>query len=242
MTGAATLPALIERFFTQRLMRQRNTSTHTIASYRDTFRLLFAFAQTTLDKLPSRLDLADLDAPFIFAFLDDLEVSRAIGIKMRNLRLTAIRAFFRFAALEEPSHGGQIQRVLAIPAKLHDKREMHFLTRAEINALLAAPDRSTWIGQRDHMLLHLAPQTGLRLSEIIRLEREEWFWEGGAPMSDASANAARSVARRSPGRPVNCCRLGSRRQGRKARRSYFPTFMAARFALTPCSACWSGMS
>jgi site-specific recombinase XerD len=172
MNAAATLPSLIERFFTQRLMQQRNASPHTIASYRDTFRLLFAFAQAKLGKPPSRLDLADLDAPFIGAFLDDLEASRSIGIKTRNLRLTAIRAFFRFVALEEPAFSGQIQRVLAIPGKLHDKREVHFLTRGEIDAILAAPDRSTWIGRRDHMLLHLAVQTGLRLSEIVQLERD----------------------------------------------------------------------
>jgi integrase/recombinase XerD len=172
MTGVAILPSLIERFFTQRLMQQRNASPHTIASYRDTFRLLFAFAQARLGKPPSRLDLADLDAPFIGAFLDDLEANRSIGVKTRNLRLTAIRAFFRFVALEEPAFAGQIQRILAIPGKLHDKREVHFLTRDEIDAILAAPDRSTWIGRRDHMLLHLAAQTGLRLSEIVQLERD----------------------------------------------------------------------
>jgi integrase/recombinase XerD len=172
MTGRATLPPLIERFFTQRLMQQRNASPHTIASYRDTFRLLFAFTQATLGKPPSRLDLADLDAPFICAFLDDLEAGRSVGIKTRNLRLTAIRAFFRFVALEEPAYSGQIQRVLAIPGKLHDKREVHFLTRPEIEAILAAPDRGTWIGRRDHVLLHLAMQTGLRLSEIVQLDRD----------------------------------------------------------------------
>lgn len=171
MSAASILPALIERFFIQRLMQQRNASPHTIASYRDTFRLLFAFAQARLGKPPSRLDLTDLDAPFIGAFLDDLEASRSIGIKTRNLRLTAIRAFLRFVVLEEPAYAGQIQRVLAIPGKLHDKREVHFLTRDEINAILAAPDRSCWIGRRDHMLLHLAAQTGLRLSEIVQLER-----------------------------------------------------------------------
>lgn len=170
MTGTPILPSLIERFFTQRLMQQRNASPHTIASYRDTFRLLFVFAQARLGKPPSRLDLADFDAPFIGAFLDDLEASRSVGIRTRNLRLTAIRAFFRFAALEEPSYGGQIQRVLAIPGKLHDKREVHFLARGEIDAILAAPDRSTWIGRRDHMLLLLAVQTGLRLSEIVQLD------------------------------------------------------------------------
>lgn len=171
MTGTATLPTLVERFFTQRLIHQRDASPHTIAWYRDTFRLLFKFAQAKLGKLPSRLDLAELDAPFISAFLDDLESSRAIGAKTRNLRLTAVRAFFRFVSIEEPAFLGQCQRVLAIPGKLHDKREVHFLTRQEIDAILAAPDRNSWIGRRDHMLLHLAAQTGLRLSEIVLLER-----------------------------------------------------------------------
>lgn len=180
MNGAATLPSLIERFFTQRLMHQRNASPHTIASYRDTFRLLFIFAQARLGKPPSRLDLPDFDAPLIGAFLDDLEQTRSIGIKTRNLRLTAIRAFFRFVAFEEPALAGQIQRVLAIPGKLHDKREVHFLTRAEIDAILAAPDRSTWIGRRDHMLLHLTAQTGLRLSEITQLERSAVILGAGA--------------------------------------------------------------
>ncbi|NML96164.1 tyrosine-type recombinase/integrase [Novosphingobium olei] len=171
MTAPATLPSLVERFFTQRLIHQRNASPHTMASYRDTFRLLFTFAQTRLGKPPTRLDLTDLDAPFVRTFLDELEASRSIGIKTRNLRLTAIRAFFRFVAIEEPALAGQSQRVLAIPGKLHDKREVDFLTRTEIDAILAAPDRSTWIGRRDHMLLHLAAQTGLRLSEIVQLER-----------------------------------------------------------------------
>ncbi|KPF48753.1 integrase [Novosphingobium sp. AAP1] len=180
MSVASILPGLIERFFTQRLIQQRNASPHTIASYRDTFRLLFAFALARLGKPPSKLDLADLNAPFVGAFLDDLEASRSIGIKTRNLRLTAIRAFLRFVALEEPAYAGQIQRVLAIPGKLHDRREVHFLTRDEINAILAAPDRSSWIGRRDHMLLHLAAQTGLRLSEIVQLERTAVVLGAGA--------------------------------------------------------------
>lgn len=207
MTAAATLPTLIERFFTLRLMQQRNASPHTIASYRDTFRLLFAFAQETLGKPPSRLDLADLDAPFIGAFLDDLEASRSISIRTRNLRLTAIRAFFRFAALEEPAYAGQIQRVLAIPGKLHDKREVHFLTRSEIDAILAAPDRSTWIGRRDHMLLHLAMQTGLRLSEIVQLEQ-------GAVVLDVGAHV-RCIGK---GRKERCTPLTS--QTRRALRAW----------------------
>jgi site-specific recombinase XerD len=168
----ASLPTLIERFFTQRLIKQRNVSAHTIASYRDTFRLLFRFAHGRLRKLPSSLDLNDLDAPLIIAFLDELETRHAASIRTRNLRLTAIRSFFRFVAFEEPAHGAQVQRILAIPGKLHDKREVHFLSRAEIEAIVAAPDTRTWLGRRDYALLLLAIQTGLRLSELIGLDRE----------------------------------------------------------------------
>jgi integrase/recombinase XerD len=163
---------LIERYFTDRLMRQRNVSTNTIAAYRDTFRLLFSFAQVRLRKPPSSLSLDDLDAPFIGAFLTDLEVKRGIAIRTRNLRLTAIRSFFRFVSFEEPAHSALIQRVLAIPSKRHDKRRVHFLTRPEIDAILAAVDRTTWLGRRDHTLLLLACQTGLRLSELTSLDRD----------------------------------------------------------------------
>ena len=129
------------------------------------------FLQRTLNKPPSNLDLADLDASFIIAFLEDLEASRAIGIATRNLRLSAIRAFFRFLAFEEPANSGQIQRILAMPGKLTEKREVHFLSRPEIDAILAAPDRTRWIGRRDYTLLLLAVQTGLRLSELTSLDR-----------------------------------------------------------------------
>lgn len=171
---------LIERYFTERLMRQRDASPNTIASYRDTFRLLFTFAQARLRKPPSALALDDLDAPFIGAFLADLETKRGAGVRTRNLRLTAIRSFFRFASFEEPAHGALIQRVLAIPSKRHDKRQVHFLTRAEIEAILAVPDRATWLGRRDHTLLLLAAQTGLRLGELISLDRDSVHLGGGA--------------------------------------------------------------
>jgi integrase/recombinase XerD len=170
MKRAPILPALIERFFTERLIRQRNVSAHTIASYRDTFRLLLQFIQRHLKREPSDLELSHIDAPLISAFLDDLEATRAIGARTRNLRLTAIRSFFRFAALEEPAYGAHIQRVLLVPSKLHDKRVVHFLSRAEIEAILAAPDVKTWLGRRDHTLLLLAVQTGLRLSELTQLD------------------------------------------------------------------------
>ena len=167
----ATLPSLIERFFTQRLIQQRGVSPHTVASYRDTFRLLLKFAHARLRKRPSDLAITDVDAPFVVAFLDDLESERGISATTRNLRLTAIRAFFRFVAFEEPAHSGQIQRILAIPGRLLAKREVAFLDRAEIEAILAAPDRTTWIGRRDYTLLLVAVQTGLRLAEIVSLDR-----------------------------------------------------------------------
>ena len=172
MKPGCNVATLIERYFTERLMRQRNVSVHTIASYRDTFRLLFMFAQVRLHKAPSALTLDELDAPFIGAFLSDLETNRGVGVTTRNLRLTAIRSFFRFVSFEEPAHSALIQRVLAIPSKRHDKREVNFLTHPEIEAILAVPDRTTWLGRRDHTLLLLAVQTGLRLSELISLNRE----------------------------------------------------------------------
>lgn len=166
-----TLPSLLERFFTDRLMRQRRVSMNTVASYRDTFRLLLTFVQTHLGKEPSSLDLEDIDATVVTAFLDDLEENRSASVRTRNLRLTAIRSFFRFMSYEEPAHSALIQRVLAVPSKCYDKKMVHFLDRAEIEALLKSPDRSTWIGRRDHSLLLLAVQTGLRLSELIGLDR-----------------------------------------------------------------------
>jgi site-specific recombinase XerD len=180
MKSPCNIATLIERYFTERLIRQRNVSPNTIASYRDTFRLLFTFAQTRLHKPPSDLALSDLDAPFIGEFLIDLEMKRGASAKTRNLRLTAIRAFFRFVSFEEPANSALIQRVLAIPSKRHDKRQVHFLTRPEIEAILSATDRTTWLGRRDHTLLLLAVQTGLRLSELISLDRNAVHLGAGA--------------------------------------------------------------
>ena len=172
MKPGCNVASLVERFFTERLVRQQDVSVHTIASYRDTFRLLLKFAMAKLRKAPSALTLDELDAPFIGAFLTDLEMERGTSVTTRNLRLTAVRSFFRFVSFEEPAHSALIQRVLAIPSKRHDKRQVNFLTRSEIEAVLAAPDRTTWLGRRDHTLLLLATQTGLRLSELIGLSRE----------------------------------------------------------------------
>jgi site-specific recombinase XerD len=165
-------PALLESFFTQRLMAQRQASPHTIASYRDTFRLLLNFAQKQRRKPPSSLELSDVDAPLVCAFLDDLEKHRGSKASSRNVRLTAIRSFFRYAAFQEPSQSECIQRVLAVPSKRQSRPMVNFLSPEEIEALLAAPDQRTWNGRRDHALLLLAVQTGLRLSELTSLDRQ----------------------------------------------------------------------
>jgi site-specific recombinase XerD len=175
-----SLAPLLEAFFTERLQRQRQASPHTIAAYRDAFRLLLGFAEKRLGKPPSRLLLADVDAPFVSVFLDHLEKDRGNGARSRNARLAAVRSFFRFASSHEPAHGALIQRVLAMPQKRFDRLLVTFLTRAEIEALLAEPDRMTWLGRRDHALLALAVQTGLRVSELTRLRVEDLVFGVGA--------------------------------------------------------------
>ncbi len=173
MKDTPSFPALLESFFTKRLIAQRRASPHTIGSYRDTFRLLLQFAVKRLGKAPSALALEDLNAPFLGTFLDELESTRANGARSRNLRLTAIRSFFRYAALESPQHSGLIQRVLVIPNKRQPRPLVGFLTRSEIDALLLAPDRDTWLGRRDHALLLTAVQTGLRLAEITSIRQQD---------------------------------------------------------------------
>jgi site-specific recombinase XerD len=173
MTLRTPLAPLLERFFTQRLLHQRQASPHTIASYRDTFRLLLKFAHARLHTPPAQLSFETVDAPLIGAFLDHLEHTRGLSVRSRNLRLTAIHSFFRYAAFETPAHAAQIQRVLAMPSKRFTRRQIAFLTRPEIDALLAAPDQRTWFGQRDHALLLVAIQTGLRLSELTALTRND---------------------------------------------------------------------
>jgi site-specific recombinase XerD len=180
MTGQPSFGVLLERFFTQRLMQQRRASTHTIASYRDSFSLLLKFTHKRLHRAPSALALDDIDAPLVMAFLDELERVRGITARTRNLRLTAVHSFFRFAAFEAPSHSAQIQRVLAIPAKRFTRTLVPFLSRQEVDALLAAPDQRSWSGRRDHALLLLAVQTGLRLSELTSLRREDLHVDAGA--------------------------------------------------------------
>ena len=180
MTNSISLASLLERFFTQRLMQQRQASPHTISSYSDTFRQFLKFTERRLHKAPSRLSFQEIDTPLIMAFLNHLEKQQGVSARSRNLRLTAIRSFFRFAAFEAPTYSAQIQRVLAIPSKRFTRTLVPFLTRAEVDALLAAPDRRTWIGRRDHAFILLAVQTGLRLSEMTGLKRQDIIVGAGA--------------------------------------------------------------
>ena len=180
MTTLSPLSVLLQGFFTERLMKQRRASAHTIASYRDTFRLLLKFAQKQLHKVPAQLLLDDLSAPFVGAFLDHIQRARHCGIRTRNLRLTAIRSFFHYIAFQEPRYAALIDRVLAMPTKRYDRALIDFLTPPEIQALLAAPDTTSWAGRRDRALLLLAIQTGLRLSELIGLRRRDIVLTSGA--------------------------------------------------------------
>lgn len=169
MTVASTFPTLLQRFFTERLCAQMQASANTVAGYRDTFRLFLRFACARCGKEPTRLRVEDLDADLVADFLTHVETERRNGARTRNTRLAAIRSFFRYVAMNEPAHLLHCQRILAIPAKRCAKPAVAFLEAPEIAALLAAPDRSTWIGRRDHALLLVAVQAGLRASELTGL-------------------------------------------------------------------------
>ena len=211
----SSLAPTLEAFFTDRLLRQRRVSPNTVASYRDTFRLLLTFAQNKTGKPPTRLQLEDLDAHLIAEFLDQLETERGNSTRTRNIRLAAVRSFFHYAALRHPEHASVIQRVLAIPAKRSDQRIVTFLTPEEVKALLASPDRTTWAGRRDHALLLTAAQTGLRISETIGLTRGDVqlgpgahlraFGKGRkervAPLTSQTAAVIRAWMRESKGQP-----------------------------------------
>ena len=174
------LAPLLQAFFSDRLLRQRRASAHTVTAYRDTFRLLLGFAQQRGGRPPADLRVADLDVSLIVDFLQHLETARHNTVRTRNARLAAIRSFFRFAALHLPDHLHQIQRILAIPQKKSDRRLVGFLTRQEIEALLAMPDRTTWMGRRDVTLLVVALHTGLRVSELIGLRAADVVLTAGA--------------------------------------------------------------
>jgi site-specific recombinase XerD len=167
--STTTLPSLLQKFFTERLTSQMQASPNTISGYRDTFRLLLSFASQRLGRVPTNLIVEDLNGDLVSSFLDHLETSRSNSARSRNTRLAAIRSFFRFMAMHEPAHMLQCQRILAMPSKRYVRRTVDFLDRDEIDALLAAPNRSTWLGRRDHVLLLVAVQTGLRASELVNL-------------------------------------------------------------------------
>ncbi len=174
-----SLPPLLQNFFCERLIAQRNVTHQTVATYRDAFRLLLGFAADSTGKSPSDLALEELDAPLILAFLDHLEVERGNSIRTRNTRLTAIRSFMRFASYQAPSSLPTIQQVLAIPTKRFDKPMLDSLSRTEVEAILTAPDRSTWSGHRDFVMFSTFYNTGARVSEITRLRIQDLSMQQG---------------------------------------------------------------
>jgi integrase/recombinase XerD len=163
------LAPTLQAFFTDRLISQRAASPNTVAAYRTSLRLLVCFASNKIGKRPSQLDLADLDAPLVTGFLEHLEVARHNSTRTRNNRLAAIHSLFTYAALRHPEHAASIQRVLAVPPKRHENKLLTYLADDEVDALLAACDPATWTGRRDHAMLTLAIQTGLRISELAAL-------------------------------------------------------------------------
>lgn len=176
----SALAPTLQAFFTDRLIRQRQASGHTVAAYRDTWRLLLGYAAGRTGLTPSVIDLADLDATLIAGFLDHLERERGNSVRTRNARLAAIHSLFRFAALAHPEHAETISRVLAIPPKRFDRALITYLTEPEVDALLDCCDQDTWTGRRDHALLLLAVQTGLRISELTGLTRADIHLGAGA--------------------------------------------------------------
>jgi site-specific recombinase XerD len=178
-----SLAPTLQAFFTDRLVRQRQVSGHTVAAYRDSLKLLLVFVARKTGKTPSELDIADLDAPLIGAFLHHLRLERGNGPRTRNARLAAIHSLFRYLALRHPEHAASIQRVLAIPPGRFDRALITYLSSAEIDALLAAPDQDTCTGRRDHALLRLACQTGLRASELVDLTIGDVHLGSGAHVS-----------------------------------------------------------
>src|SRR5215467_12375072 len=257
----SALAPLLQAFFTDRLIAQRRASGHTIASYRDAFRLLLGYAASSTGKKPCALDIADLDAPLIAAFLDHLEHDRHNTVRTRNNRLAAICSLFGYAALHHPEHAATIQRVLAIPAKRYERRMLTWLTEAEVNALLAAPDQRTWTGRRDHALLVLAVQTGLRISELIALTRADAHLGTGAyvrclgkgrkeratPLTALTAAVLRGWLTEQPGARTIRCSLPGPRPGSAATPSNTaspatsrppePTARPCAASTSPCTPC-----
>ncbi len=202
------LAPVLQGFFTDRLARQKKASPHTVAAYRDTCKLLLTFAQQQTGKAPSRLSLADLDATLVGAFLQHLQQQRGNSSATRNARLAAIHSLFRYAAPRAPEHAAVISQVLAIPPRRRDRAIVSYLTPTETDALLAVPDRACWHGRRDHALLLLAVQTGLRVSELTALTAQDTHLAPGRT-SAATARAAKTGQPRSPATPSRCSEPGS---------------------------------
>ena len=175
----ALAPSL-QAYFTDRLIGQRSASPNTIAAYRDTFRLLLGFAAQRTGTAPSGLDIAALDAPLIAAFLEHLQRDRGNTVATRNSRLAAIHSLFAYLALQHPEHAASIQRVLAIPSKRTERNLLTYLTDPEVDALLAACNRATWTGRRDHAMFALTIQTGLRITELTSLACQDITLTAGA--------------------------------------------------------------
>ena len=228
----STLAPLLQGFFTDRLIRQRQASPHTITGYRDTWRLLVTFAAARAGTTPSQLSLADLDATTIGAFLDYLATVRHNTASTRNGRLAAIHSLFRYAAPRAPEDAALIQRVLAIPHRRTDRPLVAYLTTPEIDALLTAPDRSAWAGRRDHALLLAGIQTGLRAAELIRLRRADASSAPG-PTSACTARAAKNASSPSPPRACANCAHGWKSAGERRTTQCFLPGEARRSATTP---------
>jgi site-specific recombinase XerD len=178
-----TFDTLVQDFFCRRLIEQQGVSPRTVEAYRDTFRLLLAYLPRRLGRPVPSLSLADLDAPTVLAFLDHLEAERGNGPRTRNARLAALRSFVQYAASRDPTAWPLARRVLAIPAKRYSKPLLGHLTREEMQAVLDAPDATTWAGKRDRVLLAVMYNTGARVSEAVGLRRGD--------LTDADARSLR---------------------------------------------------
>lgn len=216
------LAPTLEAYFTERLIGQRHASANTVAAYRDAWRLLLRFAQNKVAKEPAELDIGDLDVELISGFLDHLETEQHNSARTRNARLAAIRSFFRYAALRHPEHAGLIARVLDIPAKRCDSKDVSFLETAEVEALLAAPDRDSWCGRRDIALLHVAVRTGLRVSELTGLRNQDIELDAGAHVR-CRGKGRKERCTPLDGQTVNTLRAWMRERGGAPDDPLFPT-------------------
>ena len=207
----------LQAYFTDRLIRERRVSPHTIRAYRNTIRLLVIFAAKRAGTSASALSFDDIDHKTVSAFLDHLEHDRGCSPRTRNARLAAIRSFYHYAALEHPEHAATIERVLAIPLKRTDRPLVTWLTKPELEALLAAPDQQTWTGRRDHAMILLAAQTGLRASELTNVRISDIELGVGAhvqtlgkgrrervtPLTDTTVSTLRAWLKERGGKPAD---------------------------------------